>query len=323
MGQDIPKVIKQILELARWAPSSHNTQPWVVEVRNERQVLIGFDPSRQLKVGDPNVRELFISIGCFIETFIRAAEVFGKVTDVQILAPDPAGVALLTLKDGNKNPAWEKPIKLRRSNRQLYEKKQIPGEVLDELASLKHGSASVQIVKSPADIKFMAAMTKEATLKLMTPQAFRDELAEWVRHNWTRRPDGMPGYSQGIPGPVSLLAKFVIRKNQKMAKGQAKKDSSRILRSSAILLICVSRKTYRDWINAGRVFQAVCLQAEQKGLKTSPISAAIVDAATTTQVIDRLGLHSEPVALIRAGYVRKLPKALPRRSVRELVTKAG
>jgi hypothetical protein len=148
---------------------------------------------------------------------------------------------------------------------------------------------------------------------------FREELSGWVRNNWTRQPDGMPAYVQGIPGPVSLIAKKVIRKNPKTASSQAKKDAKGIMNSSAIALICAGNKSPEAWLDAGRLMQRLWLEATQLGISAAAYSAAVVDKDTANQIEKRLDLKSAPVALLRLGYGKNTPKASPRRSLEQIL----
>ena len=55
--------MRNILELARRAPSVHNTQPWRWRI-DGRLLELRADRSRQLRVADPLGRNLMISCGC-------------------------------------------------------------------------------------------------------------------------------------------------------------------------------------------------------------------------------------------------------------------
>ena len=65
--------VEQILNLARWAPSGDNTQPWRFEIVNEHHVIVhGFD-TRSHCVYDLTGAPSQISIGAMLETFRLAA----------------------------------------------------------------------------------------------------------------------------------------------------------------------------------------------------------------------------------------------------------
>jgi sulfur-carrier protein adenylyltransferase/sulfurtransferase len=66
-------VIEQILELARWAPSGDNTQPWRFELTGEHTLVVhGFD-TREHCVYDFEGHPSQISIGAMLETLRIAA----------------------------------------------------------------------------------------------------------------------------------------------------------------------------------------------------------------------------------------------------------
>src|SRR5687768_12604705 len=72
-----PTVIEQILDLARWAPSGDNTQPWWFEIIDEYHLVIhGFDTSEGC-VYDLDGHGSQISLGALLETIAVAASVYG------------------------------------------------------------------------------------------------------------------------------------------------------------------------------------------------------------------------------------------------------
>jgi sulfur-carrier protein adenylyltransferase/sulfurtransferase len=69
--------IEAILDLARWAPSGDNTQPWRFEIVNDAHVVVhGFD-TRNHCVYDLDGRPSQMSIGGLIETVAIAASAHG------------------------------------------------------------------------------------------------------------------------------------------------------------------------------------------------------------------------------------------------------
>lgn len=320
MTQKVSDIIEKVLLTSRHAPSSHNTQPWKVAV-NGSVVVIGYDSSRQLLVGDPDKRELFISLGCFVESFVGAAAALGYTVRATYIGDDPAGVVRLELTEGgNQGRNTDQLIRERRSDRRFYTAKHLEPAALTDLQHLSEGAATLVLFTDPADIQFLADQTYAATYKTMANPAFRTELASWIRNNWTKKPDGMPAYTQGIPGPVSLLAKFIIKKNKAVAKDQAKKDSKRVTHSAAIGLVIINKHSPAAWLDAGRLYQRACLTALANTVKTSGVSAAVIEPHTTKKITDTLHPGGAPVALIRFGYTKNSPKASPRLALSHFVT---
>jgi hypothetical protein len=75
--------IKQILDLARWAPSGDNTQPWRFEIVNDRQLVVhGFD-TRDHCVYDLDGHPSQIALGTLLETIAIAASGHGLKASIQ------------------------------------------------------------------------------------------------------------------------------------------------------------------------------------------------------------------------------------------------
>src|SRR5256885_1222410 len=70
-------VARQILDLARWAPSGDNTQPWRFEIRSDSEILVhGYD-TRDHCVYDLDGWASQLSHGALLETLALAATRFG------------------------------------------------------------------------------------------------------------------------------------------------------------------------------------------------------------------------------------------------------
>ncbi|MFA6041674.1 MAG: nitroreductase family protein [Methylophilus sp.] len=321
------QMVAELLDIAALSPSSHNTQPWTVRINDTDSFTIGYDVQRQLMVGDPHKRELFMSLGCFIQSIILAADDAGYGAQYTFInATDNTQVAHISLniQDSpltNGQP-WQKLIQSRRSDRRPYSSQILDPEAIKKLTGLQQGHTRLQLYTAAADIAFLAQVTKVATQKIMSQQDFRDELAHWVRNNWTKQSDGMPGYTQGMPGPISLLAKIVIKNSKSVAADQAKKDALRVTKSAAVGLLCLpSGNKPTDWIDAGMLYQRLCLEAQLLGISTSAVSAAVIDDSTTSEITQHFTLHDQPVALMRFGYAldKSTPKSAPKRTSQQII----
>ena len=322
MTQTLSTDIQKILEIARHSPSGHNTQPWKV-VTHQTTVTIGYDNTRHLTVGDPDKRELFISLGCFVESVVIVAAELGYEVSIRKNGDNPQKVVSLKIDRANiVNPYKSSSIIKRTSDRRLYQPKALDAALLERLNHIREGTARLNLLTSPEAISFLAQKTYDATYRTMSDPAFRTELASWVRNNWTKKHDGMPAYTQGIPGPVSLLAKVIISKNKGVAKDQAKKDARRVVRSSAICLITTSEHNVSAWLDAGRLYQRLCIEAVQSDVRTSGVSAAVIDSTTNKAIMRHLKLKATPVALLRLGYTKNLAKKSPRLPLSRFVSEA-
>lgn len=79
----IPAHIERILDLARWAPSGDNTQPWRFEVLGEEHVLVHGLDTRDHVVYDLDGRASQLAIGALLETMAIAASTQGRTASIQ------------------------------------------------------------------------------------------------------------------------------------------------------------------------------------------------------------------------------------------------
>lgn len=79
----LPPHIERILDLARWAPSGDNTQPWRFQLLGEEHVLVhGFD-TREHVVYDLDGHASQLAVGALLETLRIAASTTGRRAQTQ------------------------------------------------------------------------------------------------------------------------------------------------------------------------------------------------------------------------------------------------
>ena len=72
----------EILDLARWAPSGDNTQPWRFEVISDEHVVVHAFDTRHHCVYDIDGRASQVSVGALLETLRIAATVHGRRAEI-------------------------------------------------------------------------------------------------------------------------------------------------------------------------------------------------------------------------------------------------
>lgn len=71
--------VENILNLARWAPSGDNAQPWRFEIITDDKFIVHIPPKTQANVYEyNNSQPSFISLGCLLENIRIAASQFGR-----------------------------------------------------------------------------------------------------------------------------------------------------------------------------------------------------------------------------------------------------
>src|SRR5690349_13511522 len=86
-------LLERVVGLACRAPSVHNSQPWLWHIVDDTLELYA-DHSRQLKVSDPDGRNLVISCGAAVHHAHEAGRALGLAVRVDLL-PDTSDSDLL------------------------------------------------------------------------------------------------------------------------------------------------------------------------------------------------------------------------------------
>jgi sulfur-carrier protein adenylyltransferase/sulfurtransferase len=279
-------VIGQILDLARWAPSGDNTQPWRFEILDELNMVVhGYD-TRNHVVYDLDGRASQISLGALLETMSVAASAHGLVMrahrradfpdvtptfDVQFVAVpnltiDPL-VASITERSVQRRPMRTRALT-------PHEKQALEASV----------SPDYQVFwREGWRDRFCAArlMFSNAKLRLIMPEAYEvhRDIIEW---NARFSEKGVPDRALGID-PITLrLMRFVMVSwrrveffNRYLAgtwMPRVQMDFIPGLACAAHFIIKAHHKpiTVDDFIAAGRAVQRFWLTATHLGLFQQP-----------------------------------------------------
>ena len=318
--------LRFLLRYAVLAPSAHNTQPWTFQVEGNHITLLP-DFSRALSVSDPTHRELYLSLGCALANLLIAAEHFGfQVVVEEFPGGERRPVARLSFVSGHAevqgNGALFAAIAKRRTNREKYESRAVPNDTLQRLrAQVSDPAVRLDLVTETSKITTLAELTAKATLATLGRSDFRSELSRWVRNNYTKRPDGMPGFAVGVPNLPSLLAPVMVRLPP-MAKAEAEKARDRIAGSPLVAVISAKDDAPPGWVKAGALFERLCLAAAAAGLRSAPYAGAF-EAGSLHEDVERLlgvtGFRSQ--SLLRIGYGPENSHPTPRRSLEAVLAR--
>ncbi len=305
--------LQNLISFAVLAPSAHNTQPWRFTIHpSQNSIEISLNPDRLLPASDPSGRQATLSLGAAIENICTAATAYGATVKVRYKTSTEAS-ALVTLTWPAQLPTPDEQVfqtlRSRMTNRSVYKP-----EVLDASSfsaqNLNSAGITTTFVTDANVREQIASLASKADLQLMNDE-FKKELAQWVHPSWTTHSTGMPASVQGMPLPVSLIAKFIIPKAP-IEKDQAKKDAKQISGSPLLAVISGASDDTASWLEGGRVFERLCLEATSHKLDTAPL-ASIVESPETRQELKKLlGLKTQPLALIRIGHSTKAMPRCPR-----------
>src|SRR5919201_5186143 len=72
----------ELIDLARWAPSPHNIQPWRMRIVSKSEAHVLYDPARLLPETDPTGRFSVVGLGILLETLTISAR--GQDADIDV-----------------------------------------------------------------------------------------------------------------------------------------------------------------------------------------------------------------------------------------------
>lgn len=279
-------VLLQILDLARWAPSGDNTQPWRFEIVDEQHLVVhGFD-TRDHCVYDLDGRPSQISLGALLETMSIAASGHGleirafrrtslpdtaPTFDVQFvttpsLAPDPL-IPSITRRCVQRRAMSLRPLTL--SDKQALEASVGPDFRVQWLEGL------------PERLRTAWLMFKNAKLRLTLPEAYKvhRDIIQW---NAQFSADRVPDQALGAD-PITLrIMRFVMGDwrrvelfNTYLAGTLAPRIQMDLIPSlacAAHIVIKANRilTTVDDFVAAGRVVQRFWLTLTRLDLFQQP-----------------------------------------------------
>jgi len=289
---------RSIVDLARLAPSAHNTQPVRWTLSSEGAILISADLSRRLPVGDPHDRDLLVSCGAAVEATVLALAAIGQGANVEALSePDVNGHRPIARIAPTGEPcptdiALAKYIPHRLTHRLGFS----PNEGHD-LAILEH--AGVTLVQDSAKITWISGQIDIASSRIMQDAKFRSELLSWMRLS-EKDPryflDGLNTASLGmnrltawLTQPILGTALFSLL--SRLGLGPALSGEAAISRTSTAIVL-FHRPTDGPMVDAGRMFYRTWLKATSLGLAAWPAAALADDEMTAEQIKRKFGLPS-------------------------------
>ncbi len=309
--------IRDILELARLAPSVHNTQPWLVGLR-DGTVVIDIDHSYTLHDGDPTGRETTLSLGIFTEAIVLTAKEKGFASKVAFI--DEQRIEIHCSPDSQKTQKSYAELLLKRStDRSIYKKISVSDE---NIARLKQTGIAygVQVhVRTDAEfIQTMSGLTGKGIRLALTNPSFRRELSDYLVLPHSSKKRGIAVRSLYLPPGLGWIEPFLMRRGIAL-DAEARLEEKRWLSSSGVLCLTTPGDLHDDWFKAGRTYLHAALLLEEMGYSQAT-SAATVEASTFHEDIEHVLNTSQRLqSTIRFGKGKASRNHSPRISVKDLL----
>ena len=252
------EIAAHLVAAAMWAPSLHNTQPWLFGT-DGRELSLYADGGRQLMVADPGGRQMMISCGAALFTARLALRSAGRIPQTRIL-PDPAAPLLVARLawPGRAAPADHErrladQVLRRRTHRAGFDPLPLAPALLAALqAGARWDGAELRIITDEAAQAILAAtvQTAEQTLRLDSLRV--QEMAAWVSPPASSRRDGLPATSY----PARPAHTFPDFPGRDFARGRGwglpPTSAAAAARSAGVIcLLTTADDRPPDWVNAG------------------------------------------------------------------------
>jgi molybdopterin/thiamine biosynthesis adenylyltransferase len=166
-----------ILDLARWAPSGDNTQPWRFEIRADDEVLIHLTDDRDHDVYDYAGRGTLLSVGTLLECLRLSASRFGRRLDWAYThsgGSEHRIVARLPRDFGVREDRLHRMVRVRSVDRRRYRLRALTAEQHAALEDVLGPELSIKWLTSLRDRFRATRINALATdVRLRSPEAQR------------------------------------------------------------------------------------------------------------------------------------------------------
>jgi hypothetical protein len=266
------------------APSSHNTQPWLVKITASRQLTLYVDKKRQLTKSDVTGRMLYVSAGCFLASLEIAANYFGYDVRITVnkesITRQPKKVADVSFSNTNiKDDGTMFSGLLNRVTYRGSYKTELPNaEIVNAVSNLVVDAVKLEVFLKKEEIEELATIVARSMKRKMSDSNFRKELATWLRSNISMKRDGMPGFTHNMSMPVSFLVPWILR-NVNVSEKERKKSLMRVKGFPAVAILTTPNDTASEWIASGISMQKALCYLAGHGLLAGIMVAPIEDVS--------------------------------------------
>ena len=280
------RVIEKILDLARWAPSGDNTQPWRFELLDERRFIVhGFD-TREWCLYDIDGRPSQIALGALLENIAIVASTHSMRASIarRADAPDTRPTFDVRLEEASDIEADPLApfIAVRSVQRRALATRPLSVAVKRTLEAAVGSEHSVRWLEGAANRRAVAAlMFRTSALRLTAPEAYE---AHRCVIAWNSRfsEDKVPDAAIGLDPLTTRLMAFVMRDwarvrffNRYLAGTLAPRIQLDVVPSLAcaahfLIIARDAPRTVDDYVAAGRAMQRFWLTATREGLQLQP-----------------------------------------------------
>jgi hypothetical protein len=309
-------VLRDVVDLARLAPSIHNTQPWWWRIAGDGLELWG-DRSRALASVDPEGRDLMVSCGAALHHTLAAAGALGLAAEVVRLPHDgPVDLlARIELAPGTPDPDAGRTIAAIRdrvTDRRRFTSWPVPDQRVTSLARSVGHTLAAAVPVTDVSLRFRVELLLErARLVRAHDVGYLAETDRWIDRSSV---DGIP---HGAIPPVTGEAGE--RPHRFISELAFTRSSQSVESTDGLVVVATTEDGPMAWLQAGEALSSLWLKATTGGLSLVPLSQVVEDPASRRSLQGELAApFSCPQILARIGWQEISRSTLPRTPRRPL-----
>ena len=303
---------RTLVAYATLAASSHNTQPWLFGIHDDAIEILP-DLTRRCPAVDPDDHHLYASLGCAAENLliaVRAAGLAGICTYDQKIS----GLRIEFQQGAPQHSELLDAIPSRQCSRTEYDGSPLTDHELRALEAAGNGDGvSIRLITDRDRMVEIAKFVTRGNSVQFEDSEWSRELQSWIRFNGPealRAGDGLYGPVMGSPSVPRWLGRLAMRFGFSARKQNAK-DRRHIMSSSAIAVIHSESNDKPHWVEAGRCYQRLALEATALGLKTAFINQPVEVPELRSKFARFLKLGDRrPDLVVRIGRGPEMPRSL-------------
>nr|WSX72765.1 nitroreductase family protein [Streptomyces sp. NBC_00899]WSX81167.1 nitroreductase family protein [Streptomyces sp. NBC_00899] len=311
--------LETLIRAAVAAPSLHNTQPWRYRLDPDTSTIeVRAAPERALREADPQGRALHISVGAAVFNLRVAVRHFGWEPVVRLLPrpSEPDHLVSVRLAGAPRTARqldedFYDALWRRHSSRVPFSGRQVPADVLSEIAQAADAEGARLRVPEPGETSRILQLTAEAERFAVSDPKHRAESRSWVRDG---AQDGLPG---AVLGPQDANARLPVRDFSALRPAD-QQPSTRFEQHPVIAVLTTTHDHHADWLRAGQALERALLVATVHGVRASLLHQGLEWPDIRWALRDPRGGGRHVQMLIRLGYGPEGP-ASPRRPVRDVL----
>ena len=280
------ETLLEILNLARWAPSGDNTQPWRFEILADDHVAVRGNDTREWCLYDMDGRASQMAHGALLETLRIAATRFGLRAEWNWRSETPEDAPVYDVKlvpeaDMAVDPLYSS-ITTRTVQRRMMQRAPLAPSVGQALRLAPGEGYSVRLIEPTEErLKVARLLWTSARVRLICPEAFdvHREIIEWGA---TFSKDRIPERAVGVDPLTARLMQWAMKSWKRVdalnryAFGTV---APRVMLDFLPAYACaahvlIERHTFPaslpEFVDAGRAMQRVWLTAASQGLHLQP-----------------------------------------------------